>query len=82
MLLADLHLGIMPGSRRVSAVERRLHIHFGLLRGSGLQCPSGEHDRNLPARQLSRNRPGLLGDWSLLLRLGLSEPERHDLHGL
>jgi len=81
MLLADLHLGIMPGSRRVSAVERRLHIHFGLLRGSGLQHSRRQHDRNLSARQLSRKWPGLLGDWPLLLRLGLPERELHDLHG-
>jgi hypothetical protein len=82
LLLADLHLGILPGSRRVSAVEWQLHIHFGLLRGSELQCPSGQHDRNLPARQLSWKWPGVLGDWPLLLRLGLSERELHDLHGL
>jgi hypothetical protein len=81
MLLADLYLGIMPGSRRVSAIERRLHSQFGLLLGSGLQHPSGQHHRNLPARQLSRKWPGVLGDWALLLRLGLSERERHNLHG-
>lgn len=82
MLLADLHLGILPGPRRVSAVERQLHHHFGLLLGSGLQHPSGKHNRNLPAGQLSRKWPGVLGVFPLLLWLVLSERELHDLLGL
>ena len=81
MLLADLQLRNVPGSRPVSAVERQLHCHFGLLRRPGLQHPSGKHERNLPARQLSWYWPGVLGDRCLLLRPALSQPERHDLHG-
>ena len=81
MLLADLQLGNVPGSRPVSAVERQLHSHFGLLRRVGLQHPSGKHERNLPANQLSWYWPGVLGDRFLLLGPALSQPERRDLYG-
>jgi hypothetical protein len=81
MLLADLQLGILSGSRRVSAVERQLHIRFRLLLGSELQHPSGQHGRNLSAKQLSRNWPNLFGGFPLLLWPRLSEREFHDLHG-
>ena len=80
MLLAHLQLRILPSARGVSAAEWRLHIDFGLLLGPKLQCHIGNHDRNVPARELRRNRPDLLNLCSLLLGTFLLELEPHRLY--
>ena len=80
MLLAGLQRWIVPGSRCLSAVERRLHLHRRLLLGAELQRAGRKHDWNLPAKQLSRRWPAVLDEYCLLLWLVLCQLEPDCLH--